>query len=122
MKRVLTIDGGGIRGILPAALLTALEARNGVPVARAYDLLAGTSTGGIIATGLACHVPAAELLALYQNHGPAIFDESLVDKVEGGFGAFGAKYHPAPLESQLTILGDAWLSDPLACELLVPTY
>ncbi len=59
-KRILSIDGGGIRGILPLALLTEIEARRG-PCANLFDMVAGTSIGGIIATGLAHRVPAKSL-------------------------------------------------------------
>lgn len=51
--RVLSIDGGGIRGIIPALVLGDLERRTGRPVADLFDLIAGTSTGGILALALA---------------------------------------------------------------------
>ena len=47
--RVLSIDGGGIRGVIPAAVLTEIERRTDRPAAELFDLIAGTSTGGIIA-------------------------------------------------------------------------
>jgi len=52
--RVLSIDGGGIKGLFPATVLAELERRylGGASVARYFDLVAGTSTGGIIALGL----------------------------------------------------------------------
>ena len=61
--RILTVDGGGIRGIFPAAFLAGLEERylGGASVAKYFDLIAGTSTGGIIALGLASGLRAAEL-------------------------------------------------------------
>ncbi|MGH9262301.1 MAG: patatin-like phospholipase family protein, partial [Acidimicrobiales bacterium] len=52
MFRILSIDGGGIRGLIPATVLAALEDRTGRPVARLFDLIAGTSTGGLLACGL----------------------------------------------------------------------
>src|SRR3954454_18025200 len=57
--RVLSIDGGGIRGILPAAILAGLEERflGGASVAGYFDLIAGTSTGGILALGLGAGFP-----------------------------------------------------------------
>ena len=52
MRRILTIDGGGIKGVFPAAFLAEIEdALEGEEVARYFDLVAGTSTGGIIALG-----------------------------------------------------------------------
>ncbi len=54
--RVLAIDGGGIRGIIPASVLVELERVSGRPIAEMFDIIAGTSTGGILALGLT--VPA----------------------------------------------------------------
>ena len=73
--RILSIDGGGIRGIYPAAFLAGLEERylEGASVARYFDLIAGTSTGGIIAVGLAAGLKAADLCDLYIARGCEIF-------------------------------------------------
>lgn len=73
--RILAIDGGGIRGIFPAAFLMGLEQRflGGASVARHFDLIAGTSTGGIIAIGLAAGLTAAKLSDLYIRRGGEIF-------------------------------------------------
>lgn len=73
--RILSIDGGGIRGIFPAAFLAGLEDRylGGASVARYFDLIAGTSTGGIIALGLGAGHTAAALGALYIRQGREIF-------------------------------------------------
>jgi uncharacterized protein len=49
MTRILSIDGGGIRGIIPAMVLAWLERHTGKPAASLFDLIAGTSTGGILA-------------------------------------------------------------------------
>ena len=50
--RILSIDGGGIRGIIPATILESIEERTGKPISQLFDLIAGTSTGGILALGL----------------------------------------------------------------------
>src|SRR5258705_10792410 len=73
--RILSIDGGGIRGILPAAILTELEERYlGARSAGDYfDLIAGTSTGGIIALALSTGLRAKEILRLYVEHGGEVF-------------------------------------------------
>ncbi len=65
--RILSIDGGGIKGILPAAVLAECERRflKGGSAAAYFDLLAGTSTGGIIALGLSAGMRAAEVLDIY---------------------------------------------------------
>ncbi|HEY3086686.1 MAG TPA: patatin-like phospholipase family protein [Jatrophihabitantaceae bacterium] len=52
LVRVLSIDGGGMRGIIPAMILAEIERRTKRPIAKLFDLITGTSTGGIIALGL----------------------------------------------------------------------
>jgi uncharacterized protein len=49
---ILSIDGGGIRGIIPAMVLADIERRTGRRIAELFDLIAGTSTGGVLALGL----------------------------------------------------------------------
>lgn len=73
--RILSVDGGGIRGVYPATFLAGLEQRylGGQSVARYFDLIAGTSTGGILAVGLAAGLRAAELRDLYVDRGFEIF-------------------------------------------------
>ena len=73
--RILSIDGGGIRGIFPAAFLAGLEKRylGGASIADYFDLVAGTSTGGIIALGLGAGLSAMEMSELYIDRGREIF-------------------------------------------------
>ena len=73
--RILSIDGGGIRGIFPAAFLSGLEQRylGGSSITQYFDLIAGTSTGGIIALGLAAGFRATEMSDLYVERGCEIF-------------------------------------------------
>ncbi|MBR9780956.1 MAG: patatin-like phospholipase family protein [Rhodospirillales bacterium] len=73
--RILSIDGGGIRGVFPAAFLASLEEDVDQPIGSYFDLIAGTSTGGIIALGLGLGKTAAEIQELYEKHGPAIFGQ-----------------------------------------------
>src|SRR5262249_53932347 len=73
--RILSLDGGGIRGVFPAAFLARLEEHLEHPIARYFDLIAGTSTGGIIAIGLGLGRSAGDILKLYVERGPAIFDQ-----------------------------------------------
>src|ERR1700680_4208414 len=73
--RILSLDGGGIRGVFPAAFLARLEEHLEYPIGRYFDLIAGTSTGGIIAIGLGLGLSAGDILKLYVEQGPAIFDQ-----------------------------------------------
>lgn len=75
-RRVLSIDGGGLKGAMPAAFLAEVESATGKRVADHFDLIAGTSTGGIIALGIGLGLPCSEILAFYQEKGPAVFGES----------------------------------------------
>lgn len=73
MKKILSVDGGGIRGIIPLACLVQLEAREGKPSREIFDLIAGTSTGAVIAAGLSLGISARGMLALYRNLAQAAF-------------------------------------------------
>ena len=67
MKKILSIDGGGIRGIIPLACLVKLEKIHGKPSREIFDMVAGTSTGAVIAAGIALGISARGLLALYRE-------------------------------------------------------
>jgi patatin-like phospholipase/acyl hydrolase len=105
---VLAIDGGGIRGIIPAVVLAEVERVSGRPIASLFDLIAGTSTGGILACALT--VPgadgrprhrAAELVDLYREQGPLIFKRSLWRRVESAEGLVDEKHDDAGLDAAL---------------------
>ncbi|MBC2772308.1 patatin-like phospholipase family protein [Rhizobium sp. AQ_MP] len=114
-KFILSIDGGGIRGVIPAAVLTVLTeklAKRGktLPLHRYFHLIAGTSTGAIIAAGLTCPrpgrptEPAADpktLLDLYKKKGPDIFDIGLFRKMANFGGLFEERYSADALEKIL---------------------
>lgn len=71
--RILTLDGGGIRGVMTAYWLSELEKLLGGPVAEHVDLIAGTSTGSILASALCKRIPAREIIELYREKGREIF-------------------------------------------------
>ncbi len=73
MRRILTIDGGGVRGVIPATLLAHLEATTGQPTRESFDFVAGTSTGAVLAAGIAAGIPAARLVATYAERSPDVF-------------------------------------------------
>lgn len=73
MRRILSIDGGGIRGIIPATALTRLEQQVGKPVRDCFDFIAGTSTGALIAAAAAAGIPAAQMLDVYTTRDAEIF-------------------------------------------------
>jgi uncharacterized protein len=73
--KILSIDGGGIKGVVPAVILMEVERRTGQPIYKLFDVVAGTSTGGILAMGLCKHgaFSAGEMLELYKQEGERIF-------------------------------------------------
>ena len=75
-KRILALDGGGIKGAFAAGFLETIEEATGKRIAEYFDLIAGTSTGGIIALGLGLGMSASEISKFYVNEGPNIFDQS----------------------------------------------
>jgi uncharacterized protein len=127
--RVLAIDGGGIRGIIPAAVLGDLELRAGRPVAELFDLVAGTSTGGILALALTARGEdgrprwrADELVDLYVREGPVIFRRSVFDRIRTVGGTLDEKYPSDGLVSVLErYFGDLHLRDALT-DVLVTAY
>src|SRR5215210_8012270 len=122
--RVLAIDGGGIRGLIPALVLTELERRSGRQIFEMFDLIAGTSTGGILACALCAPdpLPASEVVGLYEEEGPNIFDRSLFQRIRTAEGLLDEKYDDAALERALDrFLGHKRLSEARP-DLLVPAY
>jgi patatin-like phospholipase/acyl hydrolase len=101
--KILSIDGGGIRGIIPALVLAEIERRTERPAAASFDLIAGTSTGGILACALAKPdaLPAAELVALYEHEGPKIFSRSVWQRIHSVGGLADEKYDDDGLEQAL---------------------
>jgi uncharacterized protein len=122
--RVLSIDGGGIRGLIPALVLTEIEKRSDKRVWELFDLIAGTSTGGILACALCAPdpLPAEQLVALYEEEGPKIFERSIWQRIRSAEGLLDEKYDAAALDRAL----ERFLSDKrLAAtkpDLLVPAY
>src|SRR5215218_7874385 len=127
--KVLSIDGGGIRGLIPALVLAEIERRTGRPTADMFDLIAGTSTGGILACGLtrpgAAGQPAhtaEELAELYLSEGPKIFDRSLLKEVSSLGGLVDERYDDAGLNAALaTYLGETRLKEALT-DVLITAY
>ena len=98
-RRILAIDGGGIKGVFPASFLATVEDSIGNNVADYFDLIVGTSTGGIIALGLGLGLSAQEMLAFYEESGPRIFKGNRLLRSLRWFGI--SKYGKGPLEKAL---------------------
>ena len=122
--KALAIDGGGIRGLIPALVLAEIERRTGRRMATMIDVIAGTSTGAIIACALARpHPMAADRIAeVYTVDGPKIFDSSLLKTITSAGGYIDERYDDKPLVASLrTHLGDGRIADATT-KLLITAY
>lgn len=119
--QILALDGGGIRGLYTASLLAALEKGLGSRVVDHFDLIAGTSTGGIIALGLALGKSPEDLAAFYRDDGPSIFPRP--KGVRAWFRHLrGVKYDAVALEVALRReFGEQRLAE-CSRALVIPTY
>lgn len=130
MIKILSIDGGGIRGIIPAIVLTEIEYRTKKPISQLFHLMAGTSTGGILALGLSKphtkdsnkpHFKAEELVNLYYNEGKRIFPPSFWSRM--GLNTLSDEKYPVRgMETLLQkYFGDTLLSESLG-EIIITAY
>lgn len=102
--RILSIDGGGIRGVIPAEIFSKIESEVNAPIYEYFDLICGTSTGAIIALALATGKPALEIIEMYTSNAESIFPKKkqtlfLMTRVVFGRGFI---YDSAPLKKILT--------------------
>jgi predicted acylesterase/phospholipase RssA len=129
MKKILSIDGGGIRGLIPALVLAEIESKTGKAIADCFDLIAGTSTGGILALGFSKNngsgrpqYTANDLARLYQSRGKEIFSRSLWKGVSSVGGLIDELYSQDGLEKVLEkYFGDDLISSGLT-KTLVTSY
>jgi len=73
--QILSLSGGGFLGLYQVVVLCELEEKVGKPIAQCFDLLAGTSIGGIVALSLALEIPAITILSAFEKHGQNIFSD-----------------------------------------------
>jgi len=129
MQKVLSIDGGGIRGLIPAMVLAEIERRTGKRIVEMFDLVAGTSTGGILALGLTKprqdgkpEYTAKKLIDLYETEGDKIFSMPVWHRVHSGWGLAEEKYPSEGIEEVAKLyFGDVHLAEALT-EVLVTAY
>lgn len=124
MKTVLSIDGGGIKGVIPAYVIKHLESELGAPISDFFDLIVGSSTGGIIACGCAYgfhnnkHFTASDILSFYKNESREIFHnpKNIFSRV------LTAKYSNNDLENELRKKFDDDHMRTMTTKVMVPAY
>jgi patatin-like phospholipase/acyl hydrolase len=127
--RILSLDGGGIRGLIPALVLTELEQRTGKPTAQLFDLIAGTSTGGILALGLTRPGPggkplyrADDMVGFYEQDGGKIFARSPLHRLKALGNLADEKYPSHGIDAVLKArFGETMLSEAVT-PVLVTSY
>lgn len=95
--QILALSGGGFRGLYTAKVLADLEEEIGEPIARRFDLIAGTSVGGILALAIAMEIPASRIVDLFVKHGEQIFKRRFSLR-----GIWRAPFSSSPLQSLLS--------------------
>ena len=122
--RILSLDGGGIRGIIPGTILCYLEKKlqhldnSQLKIGDYFDFIAGTSTGGILACTYllpgnsgSAKLSAEEALSIYLKEGDEIFHSDMLSRLRSGFGLFDEKYEAMALEENLRkVFKDSMLS------------
>lgn len=136
-KRILALDGGGIKGAFAAAFLETIEENTGKRIADHFDLIAGTSTGGIIALGLGLGMSAKEITQFYVNDGPRIFgqqnpldDHGWLSRNAATIGKFwnsskqiaAPKYDPSQLKKALERAFQSKRLGDSSVRLVIPAY
>uniref|UniRef100_UPI00190FA77C patatin-like phospholipase family protein n=1 Tax=Raoultella sp. 18093 TaxID=2681425 RepID=UPI00190FA77C len=105
--QILALSGGGFRGLYTAKVIADVEKEIEAPLASRFDLITGTSIGGILALALALEIPAQDIVDLFVDHGEEIFD-----KRWSLFGFWRSPYSPEPLKKLLSnskLFGDRLL-------------
>jgi uncharacterized protein len=126
--QILSLSGGGYLGLYTVCVLADLEDRIGAPLASRFDLIAGTSVGGIIAIGVANEVPASRIKEAFERSGPRIFSDRPAPTTAFGKARdvlrslFSPKYHSGPLRDTIVeIIGADTLIGELKHPCIIPT-
>ena len=122
--KILCLDGGGIKGTFSAAVLAELENMTGKKLVEHFDLIVGTSTGGIIAIGMGLGIAPEKILEFYANRGPVIFPcTGLTRRIRNLVRwVFAPKYCQNTLCEELTAVFGEKLLGESACRLVIPAY
>lgn len=124
--RLLALDGGGIKGVYSAAVLASLEDYFKCQVSECFDMVAGTSTGGLLATGISAGLPASRILEFYKKYGRDIFPRRCLARRVFRFISSGSRYDGEVLRNVLTKLlskdGKLLTMAEACCRLFIPSF
>lgn len=128
--KILSIDGGGIKGLYSATILQEFEEKFQCHISDHFDMICGTSTGGLIALGLSLKIPAKDLVKFYLEDGPKIFPNHIQLKLFGKkFSwryfkqiAYKGKYSNKPLKSALEKIFSNYTIGDCNNLLCIPSY
>jgi len=118
MKRtfnILSLSGGGIKGLFQASFLKLLEKEYQVPLTNIFDLIAGTSTGAIVGAAVAKHIPMDTVENLYMERGKEIFDQNRMKYLRSSW------YSNKQLKEVLLEKFEKDKMDSIKNEILIPT-
>lgn len=119
--KILSIDGGGIKGLYSATILDHLEQKYG-KISNYFDMICGTSTGGLIALGLSQGITTSEICAVYEEHGSKIFPKQNKFNEVIKQTLWGGKFSDIPLRKVLQdLFKDKKIGDGLTL-LCIPSY
>lgn len=121
MNKILALDGGGVKGVLTARILQAIEEKAGKPCKELFDTIIGVSTGGLIAAGLSIF-SAKELVSLCIEHSKDIFPKSTLRQLLTGFNLWGAKYSRKGIDTLLTSLFNDRTTREISYKLIIPIF
>jgi len=115
---ILSLTGGGFKGLYSARILEMLENESGKKINQLFDLIAGTSIGGIIALAASYGIPMADVVKLFKDNGTEIFPSNIRSGKVSNF--FQAKYDKTPLEKLLVNFFKEEEMHDLACPTVIP--
>lgn len=122
--RILSIDGGGIRGILPARILERVESQvlGGGRICDHVEMICGTSTGGIIASALGLGIPAQQILSLYKDEGQEIFPKAKGDIIGLATHITKPLHERKPLDDKLEREFEGYVFGQSVARLVIPSF
>jgi hypothetical protein len=125
--RILSLDGGGIRGLIAAIWLNRLEQKLEPPLWKHFDLVAGTSTGAILACAVAAEIETERIVRLYRDEGRSVFPSPRLGLARRAVRfwprwVWGPRYGAGGLEGALDAVFDATRFEDLKPRVLVTAY